>query len=86
MAEATLTQAQVARKLTQQGLTDAQAKAIAAQTGLEVSTANLSRETLIAALQAQNYTAEEAEAIATKIFGTTVTNASTGALLQETIQ
>lgn len=85
-AETTLTQAQVAQKLTQQGLTSAQAAAIAAQEGLATSTANLSRETLIAALQAQNYTAEEAEAIATKIFGATVTNASTGALLQETIQ
>lgn len=85
-AETTLTQAQVARKLTQQGLTAEQAQAIAAQTGLATSTANLSRETLMASLQAQGYSAAEAEAIATKIFGTTVTNASAGALLQETIQ
>ena len=85
-AETTLTQAQVAQKLTQQGLTDAQAKAIAAQTGLKVSTANLSRETLIASLQAQNYTKEEAEKIATEIFGTTVTEASAGAMLEKAIK
>jgi prefoldin subunit 5 len=85
-AETTLTQAQVAQRLAQQGLTAEQAQAIAAQTGLATSTANLSRETLIASLQAKGYSAAEAEAIATKIFGTAVTNASTGALIQETIK
>lgn len=85
-SETTLTQAQVARKLAQQGLTDKQAQAIATQEGLATSTANLSRETLIASLQAQGYTAEEAELIATKVFGTQVTNASTGSLITETIQ
>lgn len=84
-AENTLTQAQVAKKLTQRGLTAEQAQAIAVQKGLATSTANLSRETLIASLQAQGYQQAEAEKIATEIFGATVTEASTAELLEQTI-
>ena len=85
-AEAKLTQVELQNKLVKQGLTEENAKAIIAQTGLGVSTDNLSRETLEATMSELGYDSALIKTTADKIFGTAVTEASTGALLQETIQ
>lgn len=85
-SEVKLTQAELQNKLVKQGLTEENAKAIIAATGLGISTDKLSRETLEATLIEKGYSDAQREEILTKIFGTTVTDASTGALLKETVQ
>lgn len=86
LAEKSLTQAQLTKKLTTQGLTEENAKAIVAETGLGVSTDKLTKETLEASMATLGYSEEQIKATTAKIFGTAATEKSTAALLKETIQ
>lgn len=85
-AEMQLTQVQLIKKLTTQGLTEENAKAIVTATGLGVSTDKLTKETLAAAMATKGYSQEQINATTAKIFGTAVTEKSARALLTETIQ
>ena len=85
-AETKLTQVQLQKKLVNQGMLDDEAKDIVLKTGLGVATDKLTRETLEAALADKGYSAEKRQAILDEIFGVTVTEMSTGALIKKNIQ
>lgn len=86
LAEKSLTQAQLTKKLTTQGLTEENAKAIVAETGLGVSTDKLTKETLEASMATLGYSEEQIKATTAKILGTAATEKSTAALLKEQVQ
>ena len=85
-AESKLTQVQLQKKLVNQGMLDDEAKDIVLKTGLGVATDKLTRETLEAVLAEKGYSAEKKQAILDEIFGVTVTEMSTGALIKKNIQ
>lgn len=71
-AEKALTQAQLMKKLTNQGILEDNAKAIIVQTGLGVSTDKLTQSTLEAALAELGYSEAQQKSIASQVLGTTV--------------
>ena len=77
VAETKLTQVQLQKKLTQQGLTNENIKAIIAETGLGVSTDRLTKETLEATMTTLGYSKAQRQATVDKIFGTQATVAAT---------
>lgn len=74
VAEKVLTQVQLTKKLTTQGLTEENAKAIIAETGLGVSTDKLTKETLEASMATLGYSEAQIQATSAKIFGKTATD------------